>query len=350
MEVQANYRKAILSREYSSEQYRDSATNLKKSGKNCDTFEKIDLDQITKAYKSDIYQKNGLSPIGEIGIVGQARNALFYHSTSLLKSYYAGDIDFDEVKKQIYDYVDQYTVECRGKSDHESKVKISAVLSDLYEYLSRANSRQAVDKNQNEAIKFWNASGAKETGLDDYSATKGAVYYDSKYYRQCEDMQQMLRSTFDEIADQYDVKRVEYETIEKNTVFSLDGGITFNGVWNHHQYQMNFYWMDYEKQIGIVDNGFVPSDGFVYAYTNDVSEDSAKKLWNYIYGKESEKSDKMNADSKKKFLLLELNYGNKSIKTDQKKINDYLKGLKVDFLTSTHTNSFGNYFRMVSYK
>ena len=52
-------------------------------------------------------------------------------------------------------------------------------------------------------------------------------------------------------------------------------------------------------------------------------------------------------EGKRNFLLMELNYGKSSRKTDSRKIDDFLKDLNVNFIKSSKENLFGDYFRMV---
>lgn len=335
------YGKTFMFEEQSYDNYNES--NLKRIGINCDSFEKIDLLSFCKIDVPNTYSKSDLKAIGENGLSTSSKNVLFYSTYELMKDYYEGSIDKEGVKNQIFDYAKQYVGTYSESKTHEDKVRITSAISDLYEYVSRANTRNAVNMNQKDAKSYWNENGVREKDDDTYSSLKGTVYYDSKYYRQCEDMQKLFRDTFNEIADKYGVERAEYETIEKNTKFSLDGGITFNGVWNHSQYQTNHYWMEYEKKIDIVDNNFVPPENFKYAYTNDITKKSAKKLMDYIKQFDNSESKKSNN------LLMELNYGSNSQKQNSKKIKEFLRGINVEFLISTKTNSFGNYYRMVSY-
>lgn len=329
------------------EEYSEDTTNLKVSGKNLDTYERVSFAQITESYMSETYDKSRLRAIGEAGIPGAEKDFLFYATTSLMKDFYSGEISEDDVKKQIYDYVKQYADGSLGKDDHSSKVKVSAVMSDLYEYLSRANTRQAVNANQDAASEYWKSTGAKETETDRYSSVKGTVYYDSKYYKQCENMQNLIRNTLDEIADQNGASRVEYETVEKNTKFIVDGGLSFNGVWNVCQYQTNFYWMDHENTTDVVDRDFVPPDDFVYAYTNLITEKSAKSLLEYIKTADKGKGTD-DTEAKRQILLMELNYGKNLRKADPKKIDDFLGELGVKFLTPSKPNMFGDYYRMMN--
>ena len=345
----SDYRKINLYRDLDYEEYQEESANLKTSGKNLDSFERVSLSQISETYICETYDKLSLKAMGETGILGAENNHLFYATTELMKDYYSGDIDEESVKKQIYDYVKQYAAGSLGKDDHSSKVKVSAVMADLYEYLSRANTRQAVNANQNAASEYWKSTGAKETGADWYSSIKGTVYYDSKYYKQCENMQSLIKNTLDEIADQNGTSRVEYEAVEKNTKFIVDGGLSFNGVWNVCQYQTNFYWMDHENTIDIVDRDFVPPDDFVYAYTNLITERSAKSLLEYIKTVDKSKVTD-DAELKSNFQLMELTYGKNSRKADTKRIDEFLSELKVKFLKSSKPKIFGDYYRMVSYR
>ena len=71
------------------EEYSEGTTNLKVSGKNLDTYERVSFAQITDSYMSETYDKSRLRAIGEAGIPGAEKEFLFYATTSLMKDFYS---------------------------------------------------------------------------------------------------------------------------------------------------------------------------------------------------------------------------------------------------------------------
>ena len=93
----------------------------------------------------------------------------------------------------------------------------------------------------------------------------GSIYYNADWYYACEKMQELFRDTADELADEYGVEHVDYKYVEENTRFTLDGGITYNGVWSADVWQRN---VQEVVNIGMIDENMAPPRGFVYCSSN----------------------------------------------------------------------------------
>ena len=78
-------------------------------------------------------------------------------------------------------------------------------------------------------------------------------------------MQTVIRNTLDEMAQKYGVDKPNYERLNEGRTF-IDGGITYNGVWNQETLQGNrYHTMDDIKYIAC---DFVPDKSFVYCEAN----------------------------------------------------------------------------------
>lgn len=309
----------------------------------CEMIDCVSIRRMSEPEICENYGNSKMKMLGSQGIPGAAKNKLFYEVQTIMKNYYSGQIDKEDLKEKIAEYVTSYAGVSMGKDDHYSKVRTSTVISDVYEYFSRVNTRAAVHLNQEEASDFWTECGVKHKGMDSYSASKGTVYYNAKYYYKCEEIQNFFQDTLDELAEQFGVTKTDYDAIAKNTQFSLDGGLTFNGVWNWQQYQTNHYWMKLENSTYIIDNNFVPPNDFVYAYTNNVDQDNAKGILNYMKGKDN--ADVV--DSKSEMLLMELRYGREISWGQDSKIKDFLNEKGWNFLIPSKGYFQENIFRMV---
>lgn len=199
----------------------------------CDTYEKL---------------KNQMKPIPCF-----SHNKMFYETAEVMKDYYAGKLHKDEVKEIFKEYC-YHAIGKPSDTNHTyQQRRAEQALSQLYEYFSRANTRAANNLNSNEARALLEGNGA---------AASGFVYYNADYYWQCEEMQEMFREASDELADEYGANPIDHEYVKQNTKFVLDGGITYNGVWNatagqnHHEGN--------QSSVGITDKDAVPPKGFLY--------------------------------------------------------------------------------------
>ncbi|MCM1386836.1 MAG: hypothetical protein NC231_05885 [Bacillus sp. (in: Bacteria)] len=147
-------------------------------------------------------------------------NKLFYETNDIMTDFYNGKLERDEVKNIFKEYF----YHSGGRSFATDR------LAGLYEHFSRANTRCAYTKNKEEGKELLESKGLN---------WRGSYYYNADWYWACEDMQNLFKETADELADEFDVEHVDFEAVEKNTKYKLDGGITYNGVWNSTEWQIS---------------------------------------------------------------------------------------------------------------
>lgn len=194
---------------------------------------------------------NNLKSLG-MGSATLGWNTLFHESFDVMKAYYSGNTTVDDVS----DYIRSL---CSfGSAD---KSQISNSLSTIYEHMSIANTRNAVNQNMREAERFFSETGLRQDTGDYYSNHKGIIYYNSDHYFACENIQTVIKNTLNELAQKYGVGSPDYERLNESRTF-IDGGITYNGIWNQATLQTNRYHaMD---DIEFLAHDFVPDKRFVY--------------------------------------------------------------------------------------
>ncbi len=212
--------------------------------------------------------KNMLKSKGSGKIISPG-NKYFSETYEIMKDYYNGDLSCDKVKNIFKKYV-YYSF---GKPSETSDVsttmsvygkqRLTGWLSGLYEYFSRANTRNACAQNMQEGKALMEENGIR------WNET---YYYNSDWYYACEEMQNLFRETANELADEYGAEHVDFEYVEQHTRFTLDGGITFNGVWDSMEWQIN-----HDRAVGgsFLDESMVPPKNFIYcsnAYWNGESD------------------------------------------------------------------------------
>lgn len=180
-------------------------------------------------------------------------NKMFYETYDVMKDFYDGKISKEEVENIFKEYCYHAIGEPSESDGVYKQQRATQALSELYEFFSRANTRCANDLNTQEAKKLLEGNGL---------GFSRSIYYNSDYYYRCEEMQEMFRTIADELADTYGGEHVDFKYVEENTKFTLDGGITFNGVWNYR------VWASDHKGYGsagkIKDVNAVPPRGFLY--------------------------------------------------------------------------------------
>lgn len=265
------------------------------------------------------------------------KNRLFYETSSIMQSFYNGEINKEDLKQTIEGYVQGLTGGLTNFQTSYAAGMVKEKLSTVYEYFSRANVRCAVNKNNEEAESYW-----KEVGC------KGSVYYNADYYYKSEEIQEFFRNTLNEIANMYGVDEIDYEALEKNTRFSLDGGLSFNGAWNWSHLQTNHYWMG--KSNAIINDEFVPPKDFIYAYGNSLSENDIEGVLKYAKSKQTDNNPDNQAEQNQnaKKLLIEIKYGETFSWGKNSMISQSFEKEKWRFLMPPQ-DMFGSYFRMLSY-
>ena len=197
-------------------------------------------------------------------------NQMFYETYNVMEDYYSGKLSRDEVKDIFKEYFYHYmgtSLAARQESGAEGvqpgncylKQFATSRLAGLYEYFSRANTRNACAQNRKEGNALMESNGMSQNGI---------CYYNADWYYACEEMQELFRQTADELADEYGIERVDFQYVEKNTRFTLDGGITYNGVWDAFKQQTSWEgsaWV----QRQFLDENMAPPRGFVYFSTRN---------------------------------------------------------------------------------
>lgn len=227
----------------------------------------ISLDSCTIPVETDHYEeiKNMLKAqnSGKIAFLG---NQMFSETYEVMHDYYDGKLSRDEVKNIFKEYFYHYmgttsglqeecgTEEARRNNNYVNQFATSR-LAGLYEYFSRANTRNACAQNMQEGEELM-----KSAGLN----WNGTYYYNSDWYYACEEMQELFRETANELADECGAEHVDFTYVEQNTRFTLDGGITYNGVWDSREWQINH---DRAIDGSFLDPNMAPPKGFVYCST-----------------------------------------------------------------------------------
>ncbi|MBD5507835.1 MAG: hypothetical protein HDR05_07265 [Lachnospiraceae bacterium] len=149
------------------------------------------------------------------------QNDIYYCMTD----YYAGKISESDVK----DYLEECCVSMRiyrtqkcQTSGHNVEDN-QQIVGQVYEIFAKMNARAGGNANYEEGL----AENQKYGGRSD-----DWVYYNSDYYYQCEETKDFLRQAALYVTDQWEIPAIDAEEIEKNTGYTLDGGLDFNSGWN----------------------------------------------------------------------------------------------------------------------
>ena len=190
---------------------------------------------------------------------------------TIFKEYVYHAFGRPEETQEHAETADDVKVVGTSMSNYE-KQRFTGWLSGLYEYFSRANTRNA-----------------------------------------CEEMQKLFQETANELTEEFGTESVDFAYVEQHTRFTLDGGITFNGVWDSMEWQINR-----DRAIGgnFHDVNMAPPEDFVYCsnatWDGEAGLDGFKE---YFAGKNAESPFKIfllaavkNIDAKESLLLNHENY------------------------------------------
>lgn len=190
---------------------------------------------------------------------------------TIFKEYVYHAFGRPEETQEHAETADDVKVVGTSMSNYE-KQRFTGWLSGLYEYFSRANTRNA-----------------------------------------CEEMQKLFQETANELTEEFGTESVDFAYVEQHTRFTLDGGITFNGVWDSMEWQINR-----DRAIGgnFHDVNMAPPEDFVYCsnatWDGEAGLDGFKE---YFAGKNAESPFKLfllaavkNIDAKESLLLNHENY------------------------------------------
>lgn len=228
---------------------------------------KLSLDSYTIPIGSDNYEdvKNMLR-MQSSGKIASMGNGMFHETSEVMQDYYSGKLSGEEVKNIFKEYFyhamgttlderEANGVQEASQSNNYAKQFATTYLAGLYEYFSRANTRNACARNMEEGKQLLESNGMN---------WKGNYYYNADWYYACEEMQELFRKTADELAEEYGAEHVDFKYVEQNTKFTLDGGLNYNDVWDFCEWQINPH-----RTVGgsFLDVNMAPPKGFVYCCT-----------------------------------------------------------------------------------
>lgn len=184
-----------------------------------------------------------------------SNNRIYYDSNEILRKYYDGGVEKFYVERAFYRFCREYI----RKGEERSAFYVYDVLSEVYEYFARANTRNAVRKNNEEGRTLVEESGISWTGCS---------YYNADYYDRWLDMRQMFRRICGELAEEYDMDVPDFEEIEAETRFRMEGGLSFHGAWSFEQRKNNYP----PEEFGMRELSASPPQGFLYFYRDYFNE------------------------------------------------------------------------------
>lgn len=249
-----------------------------------------------------------------------------------MTDFYAGKISQSDVK----DYLEECCVSMRiyrtqqcQTSGHNVEDN-QLIVSQVYEIFAKMNAIAARNANDEEGLAENQAYGRRS---DDW------VYYNSDYYYQCEETKELLHQAALYVTDQWEIPAIDTEEIEKNTIYTLDGGLDFNSGWN---------WM-YRNQVGrgsMEDESVAPPKDFKFFYKQNSFDGT---LWVSLNGdrKNIDVPFSIYPDTLKGQIYRVYDLLDDSFKAKHKKDSQFLSGLTVFMgqyaLGSGINNIFGNH-------
>lgn len=144
------------------------------------------------------------------------------------------------------------------------------IIENVYEIFQKANVECMVDKCFKAGKDIADTQGGGEK--------LNWVYYDSDYYFQSQHLREMLQTVSTELAMEWEVEQIDYERVEKESKFTLNGSLDFNSVWNWRADQVGICSMsDFDWQ---------PQEDFSFFYqsikmkkfTGEITLDSQKGI------------------------------------------------------------------------
>lgn len=240
-------------------------------------IDKIEISKDSPEYETICGQMRSIESFGSASL----GNQLFYDANEIMYDYYDGKLTEEDVKKFFKDYLYNSVGEVEENNTYQQK-QVTANLSRIYEMFTRGNVRNAVNQNQKEGQNF-----LKEHSLDG----NNEFYYNAKWYWKSEEMQQLFQETANEIVEEYGAEKVDFEAVIENSKYTLEGGLSYNAVWNWRQWGTSY--TTAQNNADILEEDFVPPKDFIYCSGNMYS--SPKEMlveddMNVLVGKEESNS------------------------------------------------------------
>lgn len=249
-----------------------------------------------------------------------------------MTDFYAGKISQSDVK----DYLEECCVSMRiyrtqqcQTSGHNIEDN-QQIVGQVYEIFAKMNARAARHANYEEGLAENQAYGGRS---DDW------VYYNSDYYYQCEETKELLQQAALYVTDKWEIPAIDTEEIEKNTAYTLDGGLDFNSGWN---------W-EYRNQVAngsMEDESVVPPKDFKLFFKQNSFDGT---LWVSLNGdrREVDVPFAIYPDTLKRQIYRVYDLLDDTFKAEHKKDSQFLSGLTVFMseytLGSGINNIFGNH-------
>ncbi len=170
---------------------------------------------------------------------------------SAVRAYCYGEITEKQIQKVLMDACKDmrvYQAQCGHTSGVDAKDN-RQIIGDVYEIFQKSNVNSMVDKCFKAGSNIADAYGGKEKN--------NWVYYDSKYYDESQHLRNLLQEAANEMTAEWNTDFIDFEKIEKESKFTLDGALDFNSVWNWRANSYGICSMSWEWQ---------PQDDFSFFY------------------------------------------------------------------------------------
>ncbi|EOS26476.1 hypothetical protein C806_01212 [Lachnospiraceae bacterium 3-1] len=171
--------------------------------------------------------------------------------SALMYDYHTGKISKEEVMGEIRDIcldMRVYQSQSRHTTGYDKKDNLQ-ILEQLYELFQKNNVNKAVAAcyEKGDQINSQNGGNGKD-----------CVYYDADFYYASVEMRDMLQQVISSVAEEWETDIPDYDCLEKNTKYTLDGKMDFNSVWNWRA------WNRYGSRMSDFDE--IPPEGFTFFY------------------------------------------------------------------------------------
>ncbi len=180
-----------------------------------------------------------------------------------VQSYCNGEITDEQIKKIFMDACKDMRV-YQAQSRHTSGVDARdnrQIIENVYEVFQKSNVECMVDKCFELGSDIAAANGGNEK--DNW------VYYDSKYYDQSQHLRDLLQKSSEEMAAEWNTDFVDFEKIEKESKFTVNGGLDFNSAWN---------WRSNLRGICSISEEWKPQDNFSFFYQANKNKVSSGEI------------------------------------------------------------------------
>lgn len=174
-----------------------------------------------------------------------------------MQKFYEGKIDQDELEEyfrlcctsmRIYRIQQRQT---SGKNEDDNK----RILDEVYNVFAKKNMIAARNANHSEGEQINLSYGGQS---DDWT------YYNADYYYKCEETRDRLRKMAEKTAAKCEVPSFDAREVEKNSKYTMDGGLDFNSGWN-------FCFRNQAGRSSLAEESMVPPKGFKMFFKESLS-------------------------------------------------------------------------------